>query len=212
MNKAAVLGVLAAWALLQEGTPENAIPLKQVQVTLGSVKETPSGFLTVVGPKERAQLRKGNHSHAKLQFRYREPSAKTSRLGSGEVVRQIGLKLRAKNTCNLLYVMWRIEPEEAILISVKRNPGASTHEECENRGYQSIATVPLDPKVSASDHKAHVLDAVLRPDGRDFRLTVTVDGAETWNGKIDGALLAGIDGPAGFRTDNGSFIFKFYAE
>ena len=32
-------------------------------------------------------------------------------------------KLRAEDACNLVYVMWRIEPQSRLVVSVKRNPG-----------------------------------------------------------------------------------------
>jgi hypothetical protein len=39
---------------------------------------------------------------------------------------------------------------------------------------------------------------------------VTIDGRRIWSGDIDAKLIADINGPVGFRSDNGSFIFKLF--
>ena len=39
---------------------------------------------------------------------------------------------------------------------------------------------------------------------------VTIDGRQVWSGGIDAKLIADINGPVGFRSDNGSFIFKLF--
>jgi hypothetical protein len=46
--------------------------------------------------------------------------------------------LRAEDACNLVYLMWRIEPESRLVVSVKRNPGQHASAECGNRGYQNV--------------------------------------------------------------------------
>lgn len=180
-----------------------------LDITSGEVKQTASGFLTVVGPQERAQLKAGNHSLALLQFRYRGKSEKTEPLDGGDVVHQIGLKLRAMNTCNLLYVMWRIEPKEEIVISIKRNPGKTTHAQCGAGGYNFIARIPLTKlNLTATDQQTHRLQAKLeKKEGTDL-LAVTIDGQAAWSGPLPAALMADLQGPVGFRSDNGSFIFK----
>lgn len=202
---------------------------KDLKVTLGSIKETKSGFLTITDAKVRAVEKAASASAAQLQFRYRGPSKKTTAPNSnGTIKRQIGLKLRAKDTCNLLYVMWEIErmqiradgardhrsSREKIVVLVKSNPGISTHKRCGTDGYETIAAVYQDDPsrgfASAKDNKGHRLRAELVPEGRaGYKLLVYVDGKEVWNGLISHRLLRGIDGPAGLRTDNGSFIFKF---
>jgi hypothetical protein len=54
-------------------------------------------------------------------------------LASGELRRQIGLKLQAEDTCNLIYAIWHIEPDAMVAVSVKRNAGMHTHEQRERR-------------------------------------------------------------------------------
>lgn len=182
-----------------------------MKVTLGSVAQTRSGYLSVVGPKERAQRKSGTHQDATLQFRFRGPSQKTSKLAFGEMVRQIGLKMRTKDTCNLLYVMWRIEPEEQIVVTLKSNLGKSTHADCGAGGYTTIAAVPLkDLDITATSHEPHRLRARITETDNAFTCTVDVDDNTAWSGQLDPELIATINGPVGFRSDNGSFIFKLF--
>jgi hypothetical protein len=152
--------------------------------------------LSVEEPKLRAAVPASDGNRAELRFVYRGPTAQTALLGSGALRRQIGLKLRAQDGCNLVYIMWRIEPTQAIVVSVKRNPGARTHAECGNRGYRNLhgATTPVAPLVAGV---ARRLAAVV--DGRV--LSVWVDGALAWRGELD-ADTASLVGPAGMRSDN----------
>jgi len=190
-----------------------AVCKTDLKVTRGKVQETSAGFLTVNGPKERAQLKQGKHQHAVLRFRYKAPSAKVSRLASGGVVRQIGLKLRTKNTCNLLYVMWRIDPNEHIFVILKRNPRKPTHKQCGASGYRTIAIMSLSHlQITAKDHQTHTLSARLVTQTDGYLLSVAVNDCELWSGTIDSDLLNEINGPVGFRSDNGNFCFKLFAE
>jgi len=185
--------------------------LSDLHVTLGTVTGTKSGYLTVVGPKERAVRTSGEHSRAILQFRYRGPSRKTSPLESGKVIRQIGLKLRAKDSCNLLYVMWRIEPVEELYIAIKRNPGKSKHNDCRTHGYIKLGRIPLKPlDITATTHKTHRLSAVVTDTDGRYVCVVAIDGRRIWSDDIDAKAIADITGPVGIRSDNGSFIFKLY--
>jgi hypothetical protein len=134
---------------------------------------------------------------AALRFTYRGFSEDTVALGSGQVRRQVGLKLRAADGCNLVYVMWRIEPGPGVEVSVKANPGARTHAECGTGGYTKLksgvkATAPrLEPNVE------HTLQAEIRGD----ELTAWIDGAVVWHGVLPDAARD-LRGPAGLRTDN----------
>jgi hypothetical protein len=118
-------------------------------------------------------------------------------LGSGALRRQFGLKLRAQDACNLVYAMWRIEPESKLVVSVKSNPGQHTSAECGNRGYTNIKprlSVPL-PALSAGGE--HTLRAEM--DGAQMR--VFADGKLVWEGSVLPNAL-GFDGPVGMRSDN----------
>jgi hypothetical protein len=134
---------------------------------------------------------------AEASFRYLGPTADVAALGSGAVRRQLGLKLRAESGCNLVYAMWRLEPKNEIVVSVKSNPGQRTHAECGNRGYANVA-----PEVSAAPPEVragedHTLTAAI---DRDV-LAVRVDGKEVWRGRLPASATT-MHGPPGIRTDN----------
>lgn len=186
-------------------------PRSDLRVSLGTISQTKSGYLTVIGPKERAVRTSGTHSKALLRFRYRGPSEKTAPLDSGAVIQQIGLKMRAMNTCNLLYIMWRIKPTEEIYIAIKRNTGKSKYADCGANGYIVLRRVPLKPLgITATTQKTCRLGASVTETAGKYRCEVTIDGRQIWSGDIDAKLMADINGPVGFRSDNGSFIFKLF--
>jgi hypothetical protein len=142
---------------------------------------------------------------AEIRFTYLGPSEGSKPLASGEMRRQIGLKLRALNQCNLLYVMWHIEPDTKVAVSIKRNPGRSTHEQCDAHGYTTIrprASTTL-PRVLPGE--SHTLRAVLAGEN----LTLAADGKTVWEGSL-GNGVTGIDGPVGLRTDNARFEFDYF--
>jgi hypothetical protein len=183
-------------------------------VSDGKVGEREDGFLTIASPAVRATERARTATGARLVFTFQGPTAQESKLASGQVARQIGLKLRAKNTCNLLYVMWKLDDKERVAVSVKRNPGKSTHKECGASGYVQIkpaVQIKRESFPSAKDGKPHSLEAeVSKPAADRYELVVRADGKVVWQGRIPAQLLDDIDGPAGFRSDNGVFTFKFY--
>jgi len=139
---------------------------------------------------------------AEIGFIYRGPSAKSEPLASGEIRRQIGLKLLAKNTCNVFYIMWHIEPNKGIFVAVKSNPGESRHEECRDNGYISVKSTAQSPLLVHPIRigENHTLRAVL--DGKMIR--VFTDGIQTWTGELP-AEAATLNGPVGIRTDGGDF-------
>ncbi|HEX4462449.1 MAG TPA: hypothetical protein VIA18_30940 [Polyangia bacterium] len=170
------------------------------RVTRGHVAASAAGGAHVTEPTVRAVAPGSDGSAARLRFVYRGPSATEAKLASGEARRQIGLKLRAQDGCNLVYVMWRLAPIGKIVVSVKRNPGARTHRECGARGYRNlVATAGAQPPPLQAG-AAHVLQATLAGSA----LTVLADGALAWSGDI-GADAASLRGPAGWRSDNGEF-------
>jgi hypothetical protein len=166
----------------------------------------PDGWLEIDTPSSRAVVRAATEQSAEIRFRYLGPSEGSKPLASGEMRRQIGLKLRAQDSCNLVYAMWHIEPDSRIAVSVKRNPGKQTHEECGARGYVNIkARTSVEmPKIHSGE--SHVLLAELH--GND--LTVTADHRVAWTGTL-GREIYEFDGPVGFRTDNARFVFQYYA-
>jgi hypothetical protein len=144
---------------------------------------------------------------AELRFTYLWASERTALLASGEARRQIGLKLRAQDGCNLLYVMWRIEPRGELVVSLKRNPGQTTHRECGTHGYVNLpGALGAEPPALVAGKEQHALRARLT--GRT--LAVWTDGRLAWQGDV-GAEALTVDGPAGARSDNGRFDLELRA-
>jgi hypothetical protein len=86
-------------------------------VTEGAIEEEPGQRLSVSVPKMRANVEQQTMPAAEARFRYLGSTGNEARLGSGESRRQFGLKLRAQDACNLVYAMWRIEPESKLVVS-----------------------------------------------------------------------------------------------
>jgi hypothetical protein len=134
---------------------------------------------------------------ARLDFVYQGRSRGERALASGQVRRQIGLKLRAADGCNLVYVMWRLERRPQLEVSVKINPGARTHAECGARGYTKIrptsyGTVP-DPAIG----KRYAISAQITGDD----LVVWIDDQVVWRGVLPYEARS-MSGPSGLRSDN----------
>jgi hypothetical protein len=166
-------------------------------VTEGALNELPGGQLSVNVPKMRAYLNEVTPQSVEAHFTYLGSTGNEARLGSGELRRQFGLKLRAQDACNLVYAMWRIEPESKLVVSVKSNPGEHTSSECGNRGYLNIKprrTIPL-PALRPGD--THDLRAEMN--GEDLK--VYADDSPVWEGSVGSDALA-FDGPVGMRSDN----------
>jgi hypothetical protein len=148
-------------------------------------------------PKMRAYLNVKTAAIVEARFRYLGSTGDEARLGSGELRRQFGLKLRAQDACNLVYAMWRIEPESKLVVSVKSNPGQHSSAECGNRGYRNIKPSRSEPVPVLSPGAEHSLRAEMSGE----RLRVFADNALVWDGSV-GAEGLEFDGPVGIRSDN----------
>jgi hypothetical protein len=188
-----------------QAAPMAGIARDQLCVTNGSVSALPGGELEVDTPSSRAVVRVPSAQTAEIRFRYLGPSAEVKPLASGELRRQIGLKLRAQDTCNLLYAMWHIEPDSRIAVSVKRNPGKRTHEQCGAHGYVNLKPRRGTAMSRVLPGEVHRLRAELH----GTELSVFADGQLAWEGSVGGQVLE-FDGPVGFRTDNARFAFAYF--
>src|ERR1700680_3566988 len=151
--------------------------LSDFDVSDGKISEA-AGDRLIVGSKEmRATLKKtGPSQKLTVNFTYLGPTNEVSHLGNGEVRHQFGVKLKAQDICNLVYVMWNFDTQR-IAVSVKLNPGQRTHEDCLDRGYINN----IKPRVSAPPptmrtDQPHSLSANLQ--GQE--LTVKADGKIVW--------------------------------
>lgn len=184
------------------------VPIAQSNlcVTEGRLDPLAGGQLSVTVPKMRAFVLLPSRDEAELRFTYRGPTEVESRLQSGILREQFGLKLRARDACNLLYVMWHVRPDRRLAVSVKSNPGQHSSRECGNHGYEEIRPSTggaLPPLLPGAHHRLHASI------GSD-QLQVDVDGHVVWQGPLT-APAAGLDGPVGVRTDNARIEFALVA-
>ena len=191
---------LAACGSKLEAAPERTVKLVPITDTLCVTKGAAKVGGTVIEPTMRAVALGSLGDAAMLEWIYRGDTEATRALASGGTRRQVGLKLRARDGCNLVYVMWRLDPKPTLEVSIKLNPGKSTHAECGANGYTKIHPTkswPL-PVLAAGDH--HTLRAAIAGDD----LTAWVDENVVWRGTLPEAARA-LVGPAGIRSDNLSF-------
>jgi hypothetical protein len=166
-------------------------------VTEGAIEDRPGQQLSVSVPKMRAYVNAATQPAARVRFTYLGPTANDAPLGSGEMRRQFGLKLRAQDACNLVYAMWRIEPESRVVVSVKSNPGQHSSAECSNHGYQNIKPSRSVPVPAVRPGETHTLSAEMN--GAEMR--VFADNSLVWQGLVSSDAL-GFEGPVGIRSDN----------
>jgi hypothetical protein len=166
-------------------------------VTEGTIEELPGRRLSVSVPKMRAYVNAYTQPVAEVRFTYLGSTGNEAPLASGEMRRQFGLKLRAQDACNLVYAMWRIEPESKLVVSVKSNPGEHTSAQCGNRGYQNIKPRRSVPVPTLSSGDTHVLRAQMN----GAEMQVFADNSLVWEGSVGQDALA-FDGPVGIRSDN----------
>jgi hypothetical protein len=181
-------------------TPETKLSIvsrANLCVTEGAIAELPDHRLLVSVPKMRAYVNATTPQLVEARFTYQGSTGNEAPLGSGEIRRQFGLKLRAQDACNLVYAMWRIEPESKLVVSVKSNPGQHSSAECGNRGYKNLKprtsrAVPL--LVPGQTH-------ILRAEINSQQMRVFADDVPVWEGYL-GAEVRTLEGPVGIRSDN----------
>jgi len=140
----------------------------------------------------------GSHGEAaQLAFTFGGDSDSVRGLASGQVRRQLGLKLRAADSCNVVYVMWRLDPKPKLEVSVKRNAGMHTHDQCGANGYQKVKPSHAAALPALDAGASHLLRAEIRGDD----LYAWIDGSLAWQGRLPEEARE-LAGPAGLRTDN----------
>lgn len=137
---------------------------------------------------------------AQLTFTYKGESHESRALASGDVRRQIGLKLRAQDSCNVVYVMWRLDPRPKLDVSVKVNPGQTAHEQCGADGYTKIRSRAKALVPAFEFNTTHTLRAEIVGDD----IYAWVDGKLLFQGRLPESARS-IRGPAGLRSDNVAF-------
>jgi hypothetical protein len=199
--------VLSAYFLLialntqMEGQPATnwvSVPQAKLCVTEGALEQSSGSRMSVNVPKMRAFVTVRTTQDVEA------PGEKP--LGSGEMRRQFGLKLRAQDACNLVYVMWRIGPESKLVVSVKSNPGQHTSAECGNRGYRNIKPVRSSPVPLLRPGDAHTLRAEMN----GAEMHIYADNNLVWLGDV-GAEGGRLNGPIGMRSDNARLELELLA-
>ncbi|QSQ26582.1 hypothetical protein JY651_17320 [Pyxidicoccus parkwayensis] len=148
-------------------------------------------------PRMQAELQGATSTSAELRFTVLGPTEQQQALASGEQRQQVGLKLRAEDGCNLVYVMWRIAPKPGVVVNYKRNPGQHTSRECGNAGYTTVRPARHASVGEPTPGTPHTLRAVL--EGATMR--VWADGKVVWEGELPAEALE-MNGPVGLRSDN----------
>jgi hypothetical protein len=198
--RASALFLLATLIAATAASPDDAlyqVSSNDLCITEGAIAEAPHGQLAVNVPKMRAYVQAWTHPAIEARFTYLGSTGNEARLGSGELRRQFGLKLRAQDACNLVYAMWRIAPESKLVVSIKTNPGQHTSAECANRGYRNIKPAHSKPVPALRPSQSHTLRAEMNRD----HLNVFADNQLAWEGSIGPEALT-FDGPVGIRSDN----------
>lgn len=173
-------------------------------VTEGMVAGQPaSSSFTVDSPKMRAYVNATPVQSIEARFTYLGATAQDVPLGSGTLRRQLGVKLHAQDACNLVYAMWRIEPESKLIVSIKENPGQHTSAECGNRGYRNIKPQRSAPTPQLRAGDAHTLRAELTP----TTLNIYIDQTLAWQGAL-GEGARKWDERVGIRSDNVRWQFE----
>jgi hypothetical protein len=173
-------------------------------VTEGTIDQQPGQPLSVNVSKMRAYVNASTQPVAEARFTYLGSTPNESPLASGEMRRQFGLKLRAQDACNLVYAMWRIEPESKLVVSVKTNPGEHTSAQCSNRGYQNIKPRRSSPVPVLTPGSTHTLRAQMN----GAETEVFADNSLVWEGSV-GTNAQSFDGPVGLRSDNARLLIDF---
>jgi hypothetical protein len=148
-------------------------------ITEGAIEKSGERLLVSV-PKMRAYVTAPTAQSVEVRFKYLGPTSKDAPLGSGIMRRQFGFKLHAQDPCNLVYAIWRIEPESKLVVSLKRNPNQHTSAECGNRGYQNIKPRKASPVPRLEPGQSHTLRAEMKAD----ELRVFVDNQPVWEGLV----------------------------
>jgi hypothetical protein len=168
-------------------------PVGELCVTRGAIDKA-----AITQPTVRAVAPAAAGDAAQLTFTFKGHAAESRALANGQDRRQVGLKLRAQDGCNVVYVMWRLDPKPKLEVSIKINPGKRTHEECGAEGYTKVKPTrraPSPPELISG--AAHTLRAEIQGDD----LFAWIDGTLAWHGRLPDEART-LSGPAGLRTDN----------
>lgn len=194
---------------VREPTPPiHPISVGELCVTSGKLHATPDGRWFSTRPALRATAVRSAGHYASLAFRHLGSTEHEKRLGSGIERRQLGVKLLSRDSCNVVYAMWRFDEPASVVASVKTNPDFAHHSECGNRGYRNLRPLWQAPVESPQIGSVHELSATLQ---RDV-LEVRIDRRPVLRALVNGARAPTL-GASGLRSDNVRFeLMRFEAD
>lgn len=97
------------------------------------------GLLETATSVTRAQDEASLGDAGMIRFRILGPTAEQTPLSDGEMLQQVGLRLRVRDTCNVLFVMWATTPREHIRVVLKTHPDMARFADCGAGGYTQVA-------------------------------------------------------------------------
>src|SRR5688572_22533548 len=114
-----------------------------MQVTLGTegLVQFDARQGVIRSPAMRGTLPGSSGREAHLGFQLLGPSETQVPSASGQILCQVGTKLCARDSCNTLYIMVRgllTNPQQELVILLKRNITMTTDAECGNSGYSTV--------------------------------------------------------------------------
>jgi hypothetical protein len=187
----------------------------QLEPTSGDYAAEGNGFAVSQSPTFRAKSISNSDSNSfhsqiiRLEFDSAQALNEAQALESGEIRHQFGLFFRARDQCNLIYVMLRIDKTgnatDAAELSVqeKKNPGKSMHQDCANNGYRNLSSSSNSKRVKLSSTSINQLE--LHDTGKDF--VVWLNGERVWQHDAE-EFSRPADGYIGVRSDNIKWRFK----
>lgn len=182
----------------------NTVDASQVCVTNGEIVKHSVDRFVIESPSSRAVVKSSDDDFAAIEFEYLGPTSTDAALASGRIVRQLGVKLHARDSCNVIYVMWNTDPSAGVQISTKINPTKSTHAQCGVKGYKLVYESKPGEIPAIRIGEPRRLEAALK----DRTLTVKIDDKDVWRGDI-GEDAVKSSGYSGIRTDNVRVRFKW---
>lgn len=151
----------------------------------------------VIEPAVRAVALSSSGDAASIEFTFQGDTDTSRNLATSKARRQLGLKLRAADSCNVVYVMWRLDPKPMLDVSVKSNPGKRTHEDCGAHGYKKVKPAKNRRVPALVPRGTHTLRAEIVGD----ELVAWIDNTVAWRGTLPTSART-LTGPAGLRSDN----------
>lgn len=179
---------------------------KLMCITNGQVQPDSLNKLELASATTRGVVTTPTTQKAKIVFTYQ--AAIENSPDNLNDLRQIGIKLHAMNSCNVLYAMWPVAGGP-VKVSLKRNDGMVYHEECKSvpkQGYTLLtpsSSVSVPPLVEGVQH-------TLQAEYDNTTVRVYADGRLVWIGNLSRNQIP-FDGPVGFRSDGGIFKLRYFS-